>query len=443
MPFSHLPALLTSAFLDLARWLQRRSAVRLPALLCGLLFAKGRRTVTAWFRAAGITDDFRPAYQTVCAVGRKASALAVSTLDAVTPLLGHGRLTAAIDDTPTARYGPCVEGAGIHHNPSPGPAGEKHVYGHVWVTLAALARHPDWATVALPLQGQLYIRRADLEKLPPERARPFRTKLELAAAQLRWLKARAGGRFTEFWAAADGAYAKRPFLRPARAEGFTVVSRLRKDAALWSVPEPPPPGGRGRGRPPIYGERRISLAKRAGHKGGWERVACVQYGEEVVKTVKTFLATWRPAGGVIRVVLVKEEGGWLPYFSTNPQATPREVLEAMADRGALEQTFKDVKEVWGAGQQQVRNVHSNEGCFNLNLWLYSLVEAWAWGEAEEALVDRSASPWDHEPRRPSHADKRKALQRRVLAGEIEEALAGRPSAEEIRGLVRRVLDLAG
>ena len=113
----------------------------------------------------------------------------------------------------------------------------------------------------------------------------------------------------------------------------------------------------------------------------------------------------------VRVVLVQEQDDWLPYFSTNPEATPVEILEGMADRGADEQTFKEVKEVWGAGQQQVRNVYSNEGCFNLNLWLYSLVEAWAWQRPEEELVDRSPSPWDGEPRRPSHADKRKALRR--------------------------------
>ena len=61
----------------------------------------------------------------------------------------------------------------------------------------------------------------------------------------------------------------------------------------------------------------------------------------------------------------------------------------MADRGSEEQMFKDVKEVEGAGQQQVRNVYSNEGCFNLNLWMYSMVEAWAWQKKEEELVDRS------------------------------------------------------
>jgi hypothetical protein len=402
--------------------------------------ARGRRTVTAWFRAAGIGEDFRPAYRTVCAVGRHTTQMAVSTLEVVEPLLGGPRLCVASDDTPTARYGPQVEGCGSHHNPTPGPAGEKHVYGHVWVTLAAVAKHPDWGTLALPLQGQLYLRKTDLEKLPPERRRGFRTKLELAAEQLRWLTKHGADRFSERWAIVAGGYAKRPFLRPARQEGFTVVSRLRKDAALFTLPEPPPPHQPG--RKPVYGKRRISLAKRAAHKGGWQEVECVPYGQKVSKTIKTFLATWRPAGGLIRVVLVKEADATLPYFSTNPQATAVEVLEGMADRGALEQTFKDVKEVEGAGQQQVRNVQSNEACFNLNLWSYSLTEAWAWDKDEEDLVDRSASPWDCEPRRPSHADKRKALQRELLRAEIQEALADGANTEKIRALCERVLALA-
>src|SRR5204863_206403 len=82
----------------------------LPRLLLGILFARGRRTVTSWFRAAGITDEFRPAYRTVCAVGDRIDPIAASTLRAVRPLLSGQRLTVAIDDTPTPRYGP--EGAG-------------------------------------------------------------------------------------------------------------------------------------------------------------------------------------------------------------------------------------------------------------------------------------------------------------------------------------------
>jgi hypothetical protein len=439
---SHLPPFLTNAFADLAQWLHQKSAARLPLILTGILFAHGRRTVSSWFRAADITDDFRPAYTTVWAVGRKLDSLAVSTLYALRPLLGKRRLRLAIDDTPTTRYGPHVEGAGIHHNPTPGPAGETFLYGHVWVTLAVLASHPHWGTIALPLQAQLYIRRCDLDKLPPERPREFRTKLEMAAEQLHWLTLWTAEDFEETWVVVDGAYAKRPFLRAARLLDITVVSRLRKDAALWSLPKRLAPEERGRGRPPIYGKERFSLAKRAGHSCGWEQVECVQYGQKVTKTIKTFLATWKPAGGVIRVVIVKEADGWLAYFSVGGEATTVEILEAMADRNAEEQTFKDIKEVEGAGQQQVRNVESSAGCFNLNLWMYSLVEAWAWNKTDADLVNRSASPWDDQPRRPSHADKRKSLQHEVLEGEIREALSGRPSKAKIRALADRLLDLA-
>src|SRR4051812_22894024 len=245
MPLSHLPPFLATAFAALAHWLDRRSAARLPLLLAGVLFATGRRTVTSWFRAAGITDEYRPAYTTVCAVGREAHSLALTALHAVEPVLDARRLVVALDDTPTPRYGPEVEGAGIHHNPSPGPAGEKFVYGHVWVTLAALAKHQHWGTIALPLQAPLYIRQADLEDLPPDRRRPFRTELEMAADQLRRLKPWVEHHFGERRAVVDGGYAKKPFLRAARQGGWVVVGRLRKDAALWSVPGPKGPGRRG------------------------------------------------------------------------------------------------------------------------------------------------------------------------------------------------------
>jgi hypothetical protein len=209
---------------------------------------------------------------------------------------------------------------------------------------------------------------------------------------------------------------------------------------LFSLPLPKPP--RQPGPQPTYGKERLSLAKRAGQERGWQVVGCVQYGEEVTKAIKTFLATWRPAGGLIRVVLVREADGWVAFFCTKPEATAAEVLEAAANRNALEQTNRDVKEVEGAGQQQVRNLHSSEGCFNLNLWMYSLVEAWAWNRPEEELVDRGRCPWDSEPRRPSHQDRRKALQRQVLQSTIDAALCGRPTKGDCRALAQRLLEWA-
>jgi hypothetical protein len=112
----------------------------------------------------------------------------------------------------------------------------------------------------------------------------------------------------------------------------------------------------------------------------------------------------------------------------------------MADRGAIEQTFKDVKEVWGAGPQQVGNVYANLGALAVNLVWYSLVEAWAWQRSEEELVARPV--WDEENRRPSHADKRRALQREILREEIRAAVRARPNETEFRDFATRLLDLA-
>jgi hypothetical protein len=117
------------------------------------------------------------------------------------------------------------------------------------------------------------------------------------------------------------------------------------------------------------------------------------YGEKTVKRYKPFLATWRPAGGVIRVVLMNEPTGWVAYFCTDPSASVADILETIADRFSLETTFRDCKEVVGAGLQQVRFVWASVGAFHLCLWTFTLTEAWAWGQ-EEDLVDRSASPWD-------------------------------------------------
>ena len=47
-----------------------------------------------------------------------------------------------------------------------------------------------------------------------------------------------------------------------------------------------------------------------------------------------------PVGGVIRVVLVKETHSWFAYFCTKADAGVQEILEAVADRAAIEQILQ-------------------------------------------------------------------------------------------------------
>jgi DDE superfamily endonuclease len=438
-----LPAELVLCLTQLSQVLHGRLAWRLLPLLSGMLFAQGRRTVASWLRGAAVGKDYRAYYYFLGSLGRKVNLMAALLLRRAVAVIAPGeRLLFALDDTPTKRYGRFVEGAGIHHNPSPGPAGQKFLYGHVWVTVAWVVRHGLWGTIGLPLRARLYVRQQQIAWVQRLYGVRFETKLAMAAELVAWL-----ARWLDFlgkplWVVADGAYAKRPFLRPVLALGVVVVSRLRKDARLRSLPLVPRPGQpKKRGRKPTYGKEALSLAKRAAHRRGWQTENVLLYGEVATKTYKTFLATYAPAGGVIRVVLVREDEGWAAFFCTDPTATVGQILEAFADRAAIEQDFHDLKEVHGAGQQQVRHYWANIAVYHLCLWLHTLIELWAWERPHGQVCDRSQSPWDDPRRRPSHADRRNALRRLCIETEIQRAGGRRRLAPKFRGLVRGLLKL--
>jgi len=419
--------------------LDSRTRWRFPIVLVGILLARGRRTVTTWLRAQGVLHDFDDYYYFLASLGRKIEPLATRIFQLVLRHVPTGtRIVLAIDDTPTQRYGPKVEGAGLHHNPTSGPDDHKFVYGHVGVTAALAVRHRLWHTIALPLRALMYVKAKDIPKLEGRCDWTFRTKLELAAELVEWAKNIVDASGKPLWVVADGAYAYRSLLRKILPLGVTFVSRLRRDAGLRSLPPPRRAGQRG--APRKYGQQKISLAKRAAHPKGWREIDAALYGgRRVTKTYKTFLATWPVGGGVIRVVIVRESDRWESFFSTDPDASVESILECFADRSSIEQVFHDIKEVWGAGKQQVRNVFTNVACFNLNLWMHTLVEVWAWNQSAKQLCDRSLSPWDAVPRRPSHADRRNALRRQCFENEFSAVEQQHPIPPRIRKLLKTCL----
>jgi hypothetical protein len=430
----------------LAAVMDRRMAFRLAIVVAGMFLAGDRRTASAWFVAAGVQDDWDRFYDCLQSVGRASGKLSTALLGLIVqklaPRLGE-RIVLALDDSPTARYGPHVEGAGVHHNPTPGPADGEWLYGHNWVALAWLARHPWWGVIALPLRSQLYVRAVDVPKLTAKYGWEFRTKHQLGVELLTWLvqALKTLGVEARVWLVADGAYAADVFLKPLLELGVVAVSRLRKDACLYDLPGKPHPHKRG--RHPIYGENRISLAKRAGQQRAWQTITYQCRGVDVTRQYKTFLATSRLTSGVIRVVILRfEDGGWAPYFCTDSSAEVRDILEAVAARWAIEEHFHDVKEVWGAGEQQVRNVWSNIGCWHLNGWLYALVELCSWDAEKSALTDRTGRPWDNPNRRPSHADRKRSISRQMMHQQFLATLPNAPNNHKIRRLFEHLMTLA-
>jgi len=430
----------------LAAGLHARNRWRLPVLFLGMLFASGRRTVTTWLRAAGISDDFQDYYYFLVAVGRKINPIATRLVILILKTLPlPKRILLVLDDSPTKRYGPKVEGADIHHNPTPGPADQPYLYGHVWVTISLALRHPQWGPIGLPLRAMLYVRKRTMTTIPHSRRwYRFATKLQLAARLVEWIIPTLKKAGKTVWVVVDGGYTKRPFLRRVlKLSNVVIVGRLRRDAALRDLPPKLKKGQRrSRGRPRKYGKNRISLAKRAGQKRGWQSADCTVYGETTTKNYKTFLATYVPVGGLVRVVIVKEEHGWYAFFCTDPNASVEEILEAFADRATIEQDFHDVKEVWGTGQQQVRNIWANLAVYNMNLWMHTLVELWAWNRGHKQICDRTDSPWDDADRRPSHANRRKALRQLIMQNELSSLKAAWRLPRKFTHLAQRLIGLA-
>src|SRR4030042_5842982 len=96
--------------------LHQRLAWRLNIIIAGIIFSRGRKTVTSWFRAAGITKRYKAFYYFVGSIGQKTEIIATVLFEFMIKLVykNQNRVLMAIDDSPTKRYGPEVIGAGIH-----------------------------------------------------------------------------------------------------------------------------------------------------------------------------------------------------------------------------------------------------------------------------------------------------------------------------------------
>jgi hypothetical protein len=347
-----------------------------------------------------------------------------------------------LDDTPTKRYGPKIEGAGHHHNPTPGKTDAKLCFGHSWVVATIVIAHPLFGEISFPIAAELYLRQKEIDKLKAKYDRQFKTKTTIAVEMIKHLvpKFKVFGKKIKI--IIDGGYANESVLSPLdKLDDVIVITRFRRDVALFEIPEQP--AVRGRGRPKKYGER-IDLQSLVESPDGWEEIECRQYGRVVTKRVKSFIATSRiTRGKPIKMVIVKEdEKTWLPLISTDTEVSVLDVLESYAVRFGIEEMFKDLKEVWGWGKQELRLLESNECAAVMNMLLFGMTELSTWDRSHVELVDRSFSPWDDVARRPSHADRRNYLRRAVLAKELNDALHWSAIPAKIRQTLEKLMRIA-
>ena len=141
------------------------------AMVLGVLLSVARRrTVTQWIKAAKLSDDFRQIFYHMPRLGRKGVEIFHALLELILLQLAEVIATATeirvvLDDSPTKRYGKKIEGAGYHHNPTPGRTNAKTCFGHSRVVAVLVVTHPLFGEISFPIAAERYLRRKEIDKL--------------------------------------------------------------------------------------------------------------------------------------------------------------------------------------------------------------------------------------------------------------------------------------
>lgn len=323
------------------------TAARFQTLLAAALLTTGRRTVAGVLRtlrhlAPGHVTAYRRvlsrAQWSGLALGCALARLIVARLPAGDPVRLVG------DDTVDGHTGRTVHGKARHRD----PVRSSHSYtawryGHKWVVLAVLVKFPFAARPwALPVLVDLYRSKADDEA----RNRPHRTPAQVMCRLLRLLLIRVPGR--RFVFAGDAGYGSHEVARFCRRhrDRLTLVSKMHPDANLYDPPGP----YKGRGRPPVKGDRRAKPSEAAGPGARRETLTVAWYGggrREVAVVGEA--AHWHKAGkGLVplRWVSVRDRSGTHRdeyFYATDPSLSPTEIIGHYCGRWNIETTFQEMR----------------------------------------------------------------------------------------------------
>lgn len=394
-------------------------------LIWGALLACS--TVASWIRASGQEHRYKKCYHHLRRVGMQNTAIRKTFVQWLieqmkTTLLSGIRIQLAVDDSPIKRSGPKIEGAGWHHDPTNPNAKATTCYGHSLVVMSLVVDHPLWGTISLPLSNRLYIRQEDLKKIDEAKRPEFKTKLQLLVEMVAEVYPLLNVLKMPVQLLFDRGYVSEDVFTAMSELGVEIVTRFKGNTNLYKLPKPPKE--KRRGRPQKYGDSMKAEEIMRDGRRKLIRATVNVYGREELMEYKTaFLTSHVSNGRPIRIVVsriikmerhpngteVEKKGSIGTFVSTDLNLPPEEIIEGYSKRFSIEEMFKDLKEVCGLGRQQVRTLESNITSIQILMMNYALVELWAWDKDEQYLKKHRA-PWDDFTRRPSHKNKRLALQ---------------------------------
>ena len=395
----------------------------------GWILRRGPMTVTGIFRTlSGLADRHWTVYQKFFyRAAWSLNALSVALLaHVIYPMIleagvwdactGKPVADMGIDDTTVGRCGRHVAHAGWFKDASASASSHKGTvihWAHNWVVGAITVRLPRWGMMrwVLPTVFTLYRKRSDC---PSEEL--FRSRQELAGQMIQTTAQALSA--VQLRVSADGQYAKRQVVQ-ALPKNVNLVSRIRRDAALYALPSKQTPKGK-RGRKPTKGKRLPCPRKIAAYrKKGWKGITVYKQGYPVQRLVLGITCLWYHVcrNVPIRMVIVRDPAGKERddfFFCTDARVPDAEIVQRYYDRWGVEEAILESKQHMGFESTQgwcSKTVHRQAP---LAMVLVTLVKAWyARCAAEEPSLLPETLPWYAHKRHPSFADMLSAL-RKVL-----------------------------
>jgi hypothetical protein len=314
-----------------------------------------------------------------------------------------GPIVCLLDDTLLHRHGPQVDGAGSYRD-AVRSTHHRIVFARGLNLVVLCVRIvPRWGGMPIAVPVGIRLHRKGGPKLPA-----------LAAGLMIEMAERLPAR--SFILCADGAYA---CLAGNGLPRTTVVSRMRRDAALFGPP--PPPTGK-RGRPRTKGERLPTPPQLAARARGWKKLDVDWRGRTETKLVWSRPVLWHGVcpKTMVRLVVVRDPAGREPddfFFTTDLDMTPREVVSVYADRWAIEVTYRDVKQVGHGQEPQTWKGEGPERAANLAFWLHGAV--WlCYLNTSGPAPTFTTQPWYTAKRTPTFADALAELRRALWRDRI-------------------------
>lgn len=340
------------------------AAYAVPWLLCA-----GQRSVTR-LAAWGSHRRSKSGYYRFLSDGKWRMTVFFKCLfDLIVRTFRASVLTLVLDDTLSPKWGRGIFGTAFHFDHT-ARSRAGYVWGHNWVVLAVVVQVGARAWVALPFWVALY---------RPKKTCPrgqFRTRHEMATEALALVRGWFSGPVLLL---ADGAYANRSLVGPARKLGIEVVSRLRADARLRD-PRPRKQSKGKRGRKPKLGPWLPRLSRLARQRSKFKTLTVAIYGKTVTLRLRELVAWWPPLACAVKVVITRDpkRPKRVAYLVTTDLSLGAvEVVEAFARRWTIEQMFSVAKNQLGFDSAEVRKERSVLRHAALALAMITWVEAWA------------------------------------------------------------------